>query len=153
MKKNKNSYRWPIKYLVILFVALLMFYGTLNHANHGRTIAQDRMFDIKILTMTLSAININPTINKCSDVQVLFDYFENPAAIDAINEILEKDGRAHWRYGGYEVGVDLSGQHFVLRARVKNDTPHLEIDIDGQVWGCDCDDPYFCFDGSFRRSE
>lgn len=51
----------------------------------------------------------------------------------------EAQGRAR-----FQIGKDPYQQIYVLRIIMKNNAPELKKDVDGMVFGCDCDDPNYC---------
>lgn len=156
VKTCNNQYssrkKW-IKWIAALAVVGVLFstglYATLYTPNHGMSASRYRVADIGRLNVELryAEFEFNPFVRlhsgHCSSIE----------EIDYPTDWLASKGM--WKFGSYTIGVSEDKTMFVVGARVSpkevaSDT--LDTDIDGAVFGCDCDDPNFCLAGSLLRS-
>ena len=131
-------------FLLLATVAIFVFILILSMLNnHGLSNDKQKMADL---------MNIRGSIIQTSFIkkQNVLEYlsvgcFDTEILRDVVNTDFFYFINAH---GDYTIGINESKTEFVLRVEVKKESTLIldsGRDVDGVVFGCDCDDPYYCF--------
>jgi hypothetical protein len=142
---SRRWLKWIAAWVIVGWLFGVVFYASLNTANHGMSVSRYRVVDIANIRDQLrySELEFDPLIHlnsgKCSNIEKL-----------NLNSLSWLKPKGVWEFGSYTIGVSEDKMKFVVRARVSpEETTVLENDVDGTVFHCDCNDPYFCLTGEF----
>lgn len=143
--------RWYITVSGLLGVAMLaglLLLASLNSGPHPHNRDTRRISDIKQLQLALEIYfdkdgkgGYPPLSETCQDISLLQQYLL-PTYILAI----PKDRLVTSGHPNYQIAISSDRKSYILRAVLEDKKyPALGYnDIDGQVFGCDCDDPSYC---------
>ncbi|OGZ99224.1 MAG: hypothetical protein A3D57_05580 [Candidatus Sungbacteria bacterium RIFCSPHIGHO2_02_FULL_46_12] len=143
--KRKRSELFII--LASLVVAIIIINTlVIKYSNTPRINTHDnrRIADIKQLELAVELYfnykgGYPPTTSGCYPISVL-DSFLSPDFITRVpRERFEEIGHDIYQYG-----VSPDGSQVVLKAALDKERPVLKSDLDGNVFGCNCDDPNYC---------
>lgn len=143
-KRNKNEFFIVLASLVVAITSISIV--TLKYASKPKIYTRDnrRIVDIKQLELALELYFKEkglypPAVLGCSPVSEL-DIVLSPNFIPSVPHERFKEGD----HVGYKYAVSADGLKLVLLANLDKEHAALESDWDGNVFGCNCNDPNYC---------
>lgn len=133
---------------MVLVLLLLSSISSGVHASRGRRDAR-RISDLKQYQLALSIYaqqnsGLYPPLqppSACLDITAVGDYLLR----DQIMPSIASDPLVSTSHDNYKVAVSGDRKSYVIRAVLgNNDNSVLKSDIDGNVLGCNCNDPNYC---------
>ena len=137
----------PKRFLFLLaavaVVVFILIFSTLNEANPGFSNDRQKRVDL---------MNIHGAIIQTSFIkkQNILEYLPVGCSdIELLRTVVIDDWFNEAR-GEYTIGTSADKREFVLRTEIENEDDFALLledteDVDGIVFGCDCNDPYYCF--------
>lgn len=127
-------------FLLLATVAIFVFILILSILNnHGLSNDKQKMADL----MNIRGAIIQSSVLK--EQNVIKHLPTGCFTTDILNAVVIDDP---YVYHEYSIGISEDKKEFVLRVEVKKESTLLldsGRDVDSVVFGCDCDDPYYCF--------
>ncbi|TSC78883.1 MAG: hypothetical protein G01um101433_73 [Parcubacteria group bacterium Gr01-1014_33] len=144
--------RWYITVSGLLGVVILVggaiLLSSLNSGPHRPNRDTRRIVDIKQMQLALELYSDGdgkggypPLSETCQDASILQNHLF-PKYIP----IIPRDRLADSGHPNYQIAVSSDRQQYVLQAVLEDKKSSVLqfLDIDGQVLGCECDDPIYC---------
>lgn len=139
--------RFIIILIINLLIAIFISSSFGGYSKERRLIHSDskRSADIKLLESGLELyfndFGFYPKVETgCQDISVLDEFFLSNYKFKAPREV-----RAPYGHPEYQYAVSEDGTQFVLKITLLYEkSKPLAEDLDGNILGCDCDDPNYC---------